>query len=337
VNDQLEIIFHVKHLTTDEYRLHTEDVIDIRFPYYPKYDQTVTINPDGKIRLLLIGEVLTYEDVETPKGVEKRGKTVAAIEQELKTRYSKYFTDADLTVGFRAANIKIEELKKAITTAPRGQSRLMPVKPDGNITLPFIGDIRAFGKTIEELRRDLNKAYEDIGIPELEVTAQILSVAPKKIFVMGEVFRPGVLEVSNMVTLTQAIAMAGGKSPRADASKVLVVRRKNLPVPEGVVVDVQRMLSATVTTKGTGGMPFADSKAWSQDFWLDDYDVVYVPSCGLTDANDWIEKVFTRGLYSVIPFTSSLNFGYQIRNAPTTVYDGDSKWQDVASTVINQQ
>jgi len=335
INDQLEIIFHVKHLTTDEYRFHTEDIIDIKFPYYPKYDQTITINPDGKIRLLLIGEVETYEDVETPKGMEKRGRTVADVERELKRRYGKYFKDADLTVSFKAANIKIEELKKAITTAPRGQSRLMPVKPDGNITLPFIGDMRAFGKTIEELRADLNKAYEDIGIPELEVTAQILSVAPRKIYVMGEVYRPGVLEVDNMITLTQAIAMVGGKNTRADASKVLVVRRKNMAVPEGVVVDVERMLTASVTTKGSGGMPFADSKAWSQDFWLDDYDVVYVPPSGLTNANDWIEKVFTRGLYSTIPFMTTLNFGYQIRNAPTTVYDGN-KWQDIASTIINQ-
>ncbi len=335
INDQLEIIFHVKHLTTDEYRFHTEDIIDIKFPYYPKYDQTITINPDGKIRLLLIGEVETYEDVETPKGMEKRGRTVADVERELKRRYGRYFKDADLTVSFKAANIKIEELKKAITTAPRGQSRLMPVKPDGNITLPFIGDMRAFGKTIEELRADLNKAYEDIGIPELEVTAQILSVAPRKIYVMGEVYRPGVLEVDNMITLTQAIAMVGGKNTRADASKVLVVRRKNMAVPEGVVVDVERMLTASVTTKGSGGMPFADSKAWSQDFWLDDYDVVYVPPSGLTNANDWIEKVFTRGLYSTIPFMTTLNFGYQIRNAPTTVYDGN-KWQDIASTIINQ-
>jgi polysaccharide export outer membrane protein len=332
VSDQLEIIFHVKHLMTDEYRLHTEDIINVKFPYYPAYDQMITISPDGKVRMLLIGEVKTYDEVQTAKGVEKRGKTIADLEKELKKRYSEYFRDADLTVSYEAANIKIEELKKAITTAPRGQSRLMPVKPDGNISLPFIGDVRAYGKTIDELRLDLNRSYEEIGIPELECTVQILSVAPRRIYVMGEVFRPGVVEVSNMVTLTQALAMAGGKNPRADASKVLVVRRKNMSVPEGVIVDVDHMLTATVNYQGRKR---PNNKAWTQDFWLDDYDVVYVPPSCLTKADDWIEQVFTRGIYGVIPFSTGLGFGYQIRNAPTTVSDGSSGWEQVAATIVN--
>jgi polysaccharide biosynthesis/export protein len=238
-----------------------------------------------------------------------------------------------LTVSFEAANIKIEELKKAITTAPRGQSRLMPVKPDGMVSLPFIGDIRAYGKTIDELRLDLNGAYESIGIPELECTVQILAVAPRRIYVMGEVENPGVQTVRNMVTLTQALAMAGGKNKRADVSKVLVVRRKNMPVPEGVIVDVETMLYSTVTHNGRKR---PDNKAWTQDFWLDDLDVVYVPEDCLTKANDWIEKVFTKGLYSVIPFSTSLGFGYQIRNAPTTVNDKGATWDEIAATVINQ-
>lgn len=336
VADQLEIIFHVKHLTTDEYRLHTEDILNIKFPYHTDYDQTVTINPDGKIRLLLIGEVETYEEVQTSKGtLEKRGKTVAELEKELKGRYSRFFKDPDLTVTFQAANIKIEELKKAITTAPRGQSRLMPVKPDGNITLPFIGDIRAFGKTIEELRVDLNNAYEEIGIPELEVTVQILAVAPRKIYVMGEVFRPGLLEVGNMITLSQALAMAGGANTRADKSKVLVVRRKNMPVPEGVVVDVDKMLTAWT---GCCKKPRPDNKAWTRDFWLDDYDVVYVPPSKLTEYNDWVEKVFTKGIYGMIPFSTSVSmgFGYQVYNAPTSVKDSSSGWDRVVDTIVNQ-
>lgn len=334
VADQLEIIFHVKHLTTEEYRLHTEDILNIKFPYHTDYDQTVTINPDGKIRLLLIGEVETYEEVRTGKGtIEKRGKTVGELERELKKRYEQYFKDADLTVTFQAANIKIEELKKAITTAPRGQSRLMPVKPDGNITLPFVGDIRAFGKTIEELRQDLNLSYEEIGIPELEVTVQILSVAPRKIYVMGEVYRPGVMEVGNMITLSQALAMAGGANRRADSSKVLVVRRKNMPVPEGVVVDVEHMLQAQV---GCCKDPKPDNKAWTRDFWLDDYDVVYVPPSKLTQCNDWIEQVFTKGIYGVLPFSTSVGFGYQIYNAPTSVKDSSSRWDRVVNSIVNQ-
>jgi polysaccharide export outer membrane protein len=184
----------------------------------------------------------------------------------MKRRYGKYFKDADLTVSFKAANIKIEELKKAITTAPRGQSRLMPVKPDGNITLPFIGDMRPLAID-RRIRADLNKAYEDIGIPELEVTAQILSAGTKEKFVMGEVYRPGVLEVDNMITLTQAIAMVGGKNTRADASKVLVGRRKNMAVPEGVGSGCRtHAYRIGDNERGPAGCHLLTARRWSQDF-----------------------------------------------------------------------
>ncbi len=338
VGDQLEIIFHVKHIPWEEYRFHTEDIINIRFPYHRDFNQTVTILPDGKIRLLLLPDAVdTYEKKTTKDGQEGQvGKTVGALQKELFGKYSKFFKNAELTVSFQAANIKIEELKKAITTAPRGQSRLMPVKPDGKITLPFLSDTMAYGKTIEELKADLNRKYEEVGIPELEVTVQILQVSPRRIYVMGEVARPGVLEVNNMITLSQALSMAGGIIPRADDQKVLVVRRKNLPNPEGVIVDVKRMLSATVTDNGVAR---PDTRKWTRDFWLDDYDVVYVPKSGLTKMNDWVEQVFTKGIYGVMPFSTSVgvNFGYQMYNAPYSVKSNDnSQWAGVANSIINQ-
>ncbi len=335
VGDMLEIIFHVNTLTPEEYRFHTEDVVTIRFPYHPNYDQTATIQADGRIRLLLIGQVDMFEPGTVTKATGERvGKTAGNLEKELYERYSKYFKDADVTISFVAANKKIEELKRAITTAPRGQSRLMPVKPDGCITLPYIGDIRAYGRTIPELRAALNKAYVDAGIPELEVTAQILTVAPRKIFVMGEVYRPGLLEVSNMITLSHALAMAGGMNTRADTHKVLVIRRKDLPTPEGTIIDVDRFLTATVRVNGKE-MP--DLMEWRRDFWLEDYDLVYVPPSCLTKTNDWINQVFTKGIYGVMPFTTSLGlgFGYQIHNAPTTVYTKGTDYTNVIQSILN--
>jgi len=333
VGDMLEIIFHVNTLTTGEYRFHTEDVISVRFPYHPTYDQTVVVQADGRIRLLLIGEVDTF-DVGVNGNGERIGKTVSALEEELYRNYSKFFKDADVTVTFQAANKKIEELKRAITTAPRGQSRLMPVKPDGAITLPYIGDIRAYGKTIPELRKDLNKAYVDAGIPELEVTAQILTVAPRKIYVMGEVYRPGILEVGNMITITQALAMAGGMNTRADPHKVMIIRRKNLPTPEGAIVDVDRILNSMVRENG---VKRPDASAWRRDFWLEDYDLLYVPPSSITKTDDWINQVFTKGIYGVMPFSTSvgMGFGYQIYNAPTTVYSKGTDWSSIIPSIIN--
>jgi len=323
IGDMLEIIYHVKHVAIPDYRFSTEDTIIIKFPYHPTFDQTVVIQPDGKVRLMLIGEVNTYAPEDTKQvdsGKKKRvrvGKKIKDFEDELKEAYARYFHDPDLTVTIKAANKKIEELKRAITTAPRGQSRLMPVKPDGNITLPFIGDTKAYGKTIEELHKDLNDRYKEEGLPELEVTVQILTVSPRKIFVMGEVFKPGLVKAGNMITLAQAVATAGGVTTRADARKVLVVRRKGLPTPQGLVVNLDAILNATVEV-GENGQVRADPKAWLKDLWLDDYDIVYVPTSDLAKRTDWIDQVFTRGIWSIMPFSTSVGvgFGYQMYNAP---------------------
>ncbi len=319
IGDMLEIIYHVKHLVMEEnYRLLTEDIISIHFPYHPEFNQTVTIPPDGKVGLLLIGQVDTYtKDREEHEDESRRvrlGKTVMELEEELVKKYKKFFKDGELTITFEAANTKIEELKRAITTAPRGQSRLMPIKPDGNITLPFITDIRAYGKTIEELHKDLNEKYKEAGIPELEVTVQILTVAPRKIFVLGEVVEPGLKTVDNMITLSQVVAMAGGlRIRRADKNNVLVVRRKGLAVPQGVLVDLEKILNPFV--KDEDGKMQISSKVLMKDFWLEDYDVVYIPSNNTTKRTDWINQVFTKGIYSVLPFSTGvgMSFGYEIR------------------------
>ena len=320
IGDMLEIIYHIKHLATDEYRFHTEDIITISFPYHKQFNQTITVQPDGRIRLLLVGEVNVFEQIRDPDDgqLERIGKTPNGLEKELTAKYSKYLNDPAITVGFKAANIKIDELKKAITTSPRGQSRLMPITPDGKITLPYIGEIRAYGKTIPELHKLLNDAYAQAGLAELEVTAQILSVAPRKIFVMGEVHRPGVINVDNMITLTHALTMAGGTTKRADNRKVLVVRRKGLPVPEGTLIDIEDMLYGTVNAQE---LSKADFTRFERDFWLDDYDLVFVPATDLARTNDWIEQVFTKGIYGVMPFSTSVgvNFGYQMYYSPQSV------------------
>jgi polysaccharide export outer membrane protein len=200
--------------------------------------------------------------------------------------------------------------------------------------------VRAYGQTIEELHKELNAAYAESGLPELEVTVQILSVAPRKVYVMGEVRSPGVQSVDNMVTLTQALSMAGGITPRGDTHKVLVVRRKGLPMPQGTVIDMEEILENSTVEVGDAKdrQRLIDTKKWAKDFWLDDYDLVYVPRTDLARGNDWIEQVFTKGIWAIMPFSTSLgmNFGYQVYNAPSSYGTNDTtRWSNMANSVWN--
>lgn len=296
--DQLEIIYHVKADADPDqpYKLQIEDVIDIRFPFNPELDQRQTVHSDGHVTLLLTGRVKAI------------GLTSEDLTKTLVQRYSRYLKDPAISVAFEESNVKIKELEKAITTAPRGQSRLVPIKPDGKISLPFIRDIMAAGKTIDELHTDLNAAYLKAKIEEIEVTVNVQTVSPQQIYVYGEVSRPGRLLLDHQSTLLQAVGAAGGIRPTGARNKVILVRRKNLPVPEGVVLDFQAIMEAE---RKVGDQNIPDFSLLRYDICLADGDVIYVPRSDLARNNDWINQVFALGLRGIVPY--NVAFDYQIK------------------------
>jgi polysaccharide export outer membrane protein len=296
--DFLEIIYHVRHRRNVDYRIKIQDIIVIRFPFNPSLNQTEQVQSDGTLHLDLVGSVPVFD------------KTIDEVHRDLQAKYAKFLKDPILTVSFKQSNVKIAELKEAITTSPRGQSRLVPIAPDGGISLPFIVDVRAAGLTIGELHRALNQAYTDIGLRELEVTVNLQTVSPLRVYVLGEVRRPGVLlnrtgtasDVTQL-SLLQALAQAGGPiPPRAELSRVVVIRRANLPSPQAAVVNVYQLLENHARV--AGGPVRVDSGKYRHDIWLDDGDVVYVPTSDIARRADYIEYVWTRGIRAISGFTS---------------------------------
>ena len=305
--DVLEIIYQVKNVPSDTpYELKIEDIIQIAFPYQNQFNQRLTVQGDGNIRCLLVGQM------------RAAGRTASDLEDQLRHAYARYLKEPELTVVVEAANVKIVELKKAITTAPRGQSRLVPIKPDGTIDLPYIGEALVAGKTVNEAKKLLDARYWEEDLQEVEVTVQTLEFAPKRIFVMGEVQMPGGFESVAPITLLQALIRQGGPTTRALRSKIMLVRRQYLPVPQAIVFDLETLLHAQKPTE-FGAVP--DASRYRYDTYLADGDIIYVPPTALAVANDWIDQVFTRGIRAVFPYNGyvGMNFGYQMYNAPSTV------------------
>ncbi|MCG8405614.1 MAG: polysaccharide biosynthesis/export family protein [Phycisphaerales bacterium] len=301
VGDVLEIIYQFRSEVSDKpYRLKIEDRIRIVFPHQEKYNQELTVTVDGHIRCLLIGQV------------RAAGITAEELEQHLKSAYSRYLKEPELTVVVDAANVKIKELRKAIT-GPRGQARLVPVKADGTVDLPYVGFVDVAGKTTQQLKELLDRRYKEEDLHEVAVTVQVLEFAGKKIYVHGEVRENGVIQADTPVTLIQAIIQKGGINPRGDKSKILLVRRKHRPVPQAIVFDLDSILSAQ--RSGPYGL-VPDGSAFRHDIYLADGDIIYVPSTKLAQANDWIDQVFTRGIRAIFPYYGfvGLDFGYEIRN-----------------------
>jgi polysaccharide export outer membrane protein len=102
-------------------------------------------------------------------------------------------------------------------------SRKVPVRPDGRISLPLVNDIEAAGLTPMELRdRLLARLAEYMAAPEVSVI--VTEVRAFKVSVLGEVGRPGRFELKGRIRLVDALALAGGLTPFASRSNLVVLR-----------------------------------------------------------------------------------------------------------------
>ena len=102
-------------------------------------------------------------------------------------------------------------------------SREVPVRPDGKITLPLIDDIKAVGLTpaaLKEILTEKWKAY--ITAPEVSVI--VTQVNSLKVYMVGEIPKPGVLVLKGPTRLLQAISQVGGFTQFADRSRIIVLR-----------------------------------------------------------------------------------------------------------------
>lgn len=103
------------------------------------------------------------------------------------------------------------------------------VRPDGRITLPVVNDIMAAGLTPMDLRNAITKKLEP-GYVNQDVSVTVKEVNSLKFSVMGNVRMPNRFLLRSEVTVTDAIAMAGGFAEFAKKDKIYVLRNgKRLP------------------------------------------------------------------------------------------------------------
>jgi polysaccharide export outer membrane protein len=103
-------------------------------------------------------------------------------------------------------------------------SRIEPVRPDGKISLPLIGDVKASGLTPKMLQTEISKALEAyIRKPEVAVILQ--EANSHRFNIVGEVQRPGSYSLASNMTVFDALAAAGGFRDFAKTTKIYVLRK----------------------------------------------------------------------------------------------------------------
>lgn len=117
-----------------------------------------------------------------------------------------------------------EDLLQITVWKNESLSRELAVRPDGKISMPLLHDIQAAGLTPMQLQEKLSTALGEF-MPNPEVSVTVTEVRSYRISVLGEVVRPGVLQLKSDTTVLEAIALAGGFRDFASPSKIVILRK----------------------------------------------------------------------------------------------------------------
>lgn len=97
------------------------------------------------------------------------------------------------------------------------------VRPDGMITVPLINDVKAAGMTPDQLREQIQTAAGKY-VTDPSVTVVVKTINSRKVFITGQVAKPGQYPLTAPTSVMQLIAMAGGVHEFADTDKILIMR-----------------------------------------------------------------------------------------------------------------
>jgi protein involved in polysaccharide export with SLBB domain len=184
---------------------------------------------------------------------------------------------------------------------PELNELLIPVRPDGRISLQLVGEVTAAGQTPVELTKSLEEKYS-VELKKPQVTIIVRSFGTSQaVFVDGEVNGPKLINIITPMTVMQAISQAGGfKMDTARQYEVIVIRRGPDHKPIIQTVNLEKAIDGT---------------DMAQDIFLRPFDIVFVPRTPIANANLWVRQ-YIRGLIPV-------NFGYV---TPGGLYIGGSTY-----------
>jgi polysaccharide export outer membrane protein len=107
-------------------------------------------------------------------------------------------------------------------------SQRVIVRPDGYITIPLVGDVMASGRTAMAIAADISERSARYYNEKPVVSVEVAELHSYRVYVMGEVSRPGEFTPRAQITVLQALALAGGFTRFADPEEVVIVRRDAL-------------------------------------------------------------------------------------------------------------
>jgi len=121
--------------------------------------------------------------------------------------------------------IGVEDVLSVVFWKERDLSAEVVVRPDGKISLPMLNDVSAVGLTPEQLASAVATAASKY-VRDAGATVMVKEIRSRKVYVVGEVAKPGAFAIGNDMNVLQALAEAGGLLEHANKNDIVIVRQE---------------------------------------------------------------------------------------------------------------
>lgn len=190
-------------------------------------------------------------------------------------------------------------------------SKKVQIDPYGKFMYPLIGEINANGISVLRLSEIIKEGLSNYLV-DPNITVSIVSIKSQKVYVVGEVIRPGVFSMDTPMSAIEAISQAGGFTLDAKDESVIVIRG-NRDTPQLIKLDLEDALK---------GIDFA------QNIQLKGGDIVYVPPTFIADVSRF--SVYLKNILSPILMIEQ---GIILEPRVEDVFEGETGKGGVGSTI----
>lgn len=135
-------------------------------------------------------------------------------------------TKSELAQGQSEYKIGPQDMVRVDVWKEPDISRTIPVRPDGKISLPLLNDVQAAGLTAMQLAAAIREGLTKY-VTNPQVTVTVTEINSKRVYVTGEVIRPGAQPLLPSMTVLQALTSAGGFTQFAKIKGIYVLRTED--------------------------------------------------------------------------------------------------------------
>lgn len=210
-------------------------------------------------------EELAKKEKEEKEKKEKEKKEAPLTQPTFKPKEREYYID----IG--------DVLDISVWQIPDLSHPEVIVRPDGKISFPLLGDVKAEGFTLvylDDIITEKLKAY--VKTPQVTIMLRRFGEQTNKIVILGEVLSPGIYKFSGPPTITEAVASAGGYTKYSVLNSIMVISGDVITNPEVTRVNLAQILK---------------NGRLSQNIFLQPSSIVYVPRSFIGKVNTFLELI----------------------------------------------